>query len=329
MEAIQLTILALLVNGLKGSNTTDHESAAGLSPTIVTASSSLQDSSTPISPTFWTTTSMSNTSRLPNELSNSTSDLMNTSSTTSQMIVSSEPSISSSAPQSTSTIKFATTPPVMSKSTTRKQTTNNHDSSLNASMIIACIIGALLLLLVVSIIAILLVKRFLGPNTVQDVSWAGTCPGPTGEDPEQIVEGCDLSPAPAKRPSLTTFLSRKSKRDSLLDQYNMEVQEAEGINNLASTETEEKTLSEVKNDNETEKEPLTLTKTPSQEFPPLLEEQAPPNEGDQQAQPPAMDTETSRLTQGVPDAVSTTDDFPPPPMDILDLVNDSDLPPPL
>ncbi|XP_062887083.1 uncharacterized protein LOC134336666 [Mobula hypostoma] len=322
MEAIQLTLLALLVNGLMGSNTT-----ANFSTIIVQRTSLVQNTTMPMSPT--------NANGLPNGNDNITSSLTNLmSSTTSQMItLSSKPSTSSLASQSTSNVmtinpstKFLTTTPVMSKSIMRKQ---NNDDNLNASMIIACIIGGLLLLLVVCIIGILLMKRYLRTNTAQDISWAGTCPGPVGgEDTDHVAEDCDPNSAAVKRPSLTTFLTKKSKRDSLLDQYDMEVQEVQGINNLASTETEEETLPEVIKDNDKEKEPLVLTEAPSQEFPPPSETQPPLGEGDQQAPALATDAETSKSSQDVPETFSNNNDFPPPPMEFLDLVNDSDLPPP-
>ncbi|XP_059829486.1 uncharacterized protein LOC132396095 [Hypanus sabinus] len=326
MEAIQLTILALLVNGLMGSSTTDRISTANFSISIAQNTSLVENSNTTMSPT--------NASELPNSHHNITSNFTNlTSSTTSQMItLSSKPPTSSLASQSTSNVKTnnppksQTTKQVMRKSTTKKE--SNDNDHLNASMIIACIIGGLLLLLVVCIIGILLTKRCLRTNTVQDLSWAGTCPGPVGEDIEHASEGHDLNSAAVKRPSLTTFLTKKSKRDSLLDQYNMEVQQVQGIKNLASTETEEETPPEVKTDDDKEKEPLVLTETPSQEFPPPPETELPLNEGDQQSPALATNAEASNLPEGVPDTVSNNNDFPPPPMEFLDLVNDSDLPPP-
>ncbi|XP_032901588.1 uncharacterized protein LOC116988789 [Amblyraja radiata] len=333
MAVIRLTILALLVNGLlvnglNGLNSTNNNSTEELDTTL-TASSS-----TPMPLTSSTTMNMLNTSEQTNDLPNTTSDLTTTFSNTSQTVsnYSLEPSVSSSASPSTSPVtKVDSNTKSLISTTVRKSTRNKsrkgHGTNLNASMIIACIIGGLLLFMVVAIIVILLVKRYSRKYNVQDTPWAGTCPGVISNDPEHPDEGCD---APAKRPSLTSFLSKKGKRDSLLDNYSMELQATEGVNNLASTESEEKALSaDVKGDNEIVKEPPALTKTTSQEFPPLLEEHDIPDEADAQPPLPATDTETSKLPEGLTDADSKYFDMPPPPMDIVDLVNNSDLPPPL
>ncbi|XP_069766860.1 protein EVI2B-like [Narcine bancroftii] len=334
MEVIQLTTLALLATGLSGVVSRDHGSTKTLIRTNMTASPTLQELSTQTSPTM----NAMNTISLVNNLPNSTSNSMNTSSITSQttMNVSLEPSISNFTPQPTSpitsmnqTTKFNTMRPVTQRSTTSKPTDKYLADNVNVSMIIAYIIGGLLVLLVISTIGILLGRRWSRAHTMQDFSWAGTCPDPTGDDPEHESEGCDLRASPTKRPSLTTFLSRKSKRNSLLDQNNMEVQDLEGINNLASNEMEENILSdEVKGVDEEASELLTSTKTQGQELA-QLEEPATTKEDDQQTPLPAADAEASRSSQGVPDADTNNDVLPLPPIDILDLVNDSDLPPPL
>ncbi|XP_055513574.1 leukosialin [Leucoraja erinacea] len=333
MAVIRLTILALLVNGLivnglNGLNNTNFNLAEELNTTLNASSS------TPMPLTSLTTMNMPNASGQTNDLPNTTSDLATTFPNSSQTVSnhSSEPSVSNSASPSTSPVtKVDSNTKSLTSTTVRKSTGKNsrkgQGTNLNASMIIACIIGGLLLFMVVAIIVILLVKRCSRKYNVQDTPWAGTCPGVISNDPEHPDEGGD---APAKRPSLTSFLSKKGKRDSLLDNYSMELQATEGVNNLASTESEEKALSaDVKGDNEIVKEPPALTKTTSQEFPPLLEEHDIPDEADAQPPLPATDTETSKLPEGPSDADSKYFDMPPPPMDIVDLVNNSDLPPPL
>ncbi|XP_078278268.1 uncharacterized protein LOC144606233 [Rhinoraja longicauda] len=333
MVVIQLTILALLVNGLNTQNDLNHATSPISTEELNTTMTA--SSSTPTPPIPLTTMNMLNATGQTSDLPNTTSDLMSTSSNTSQTVLnhSSETSVSSSASPPTSpvtTVDHNTeilTPPVRRESTTN-QGNKDQGTNMNASMIIACIIGGLLLLLVISIIGILLVKRCSRNYNVQDTPWAGTCP--VSNDREHPDEGGDGGAAPTKRPSLTSFLSKKAKRDSLLDNYSMEVQANEGVNNLASSETEGKALSaDVKGDNETAKEPPALAKTTSQEFLPLLEEHDIPDEDDLQPPPPATDTETSKLSEGLTDADLNNSDLSPPPMDIVDLVNNSELPPPL
>ncbi|XP_067864502.1 uncharacterized protein [Heptranchias perlo] len=371
MEAIHLTILVLLAKGLGGTTTVNYKSSTGSD--IVTdpsASSSLQDSSNLATATSWIITSMPTTISGPSsDLPSDTSILANTPSVTSQFtskfsseaqsipsstskptsyvatikqttteLTTSKPTTSKPTTSKPTTSKPTTSKPTTSKPTTSKPTTQYQDRDLAASTIVACIIGGILLLMLLIIVAIPVWKRCSQKKPVQDLTWAGTCPVPSGEDSVHVVEDNDIDAAPAKRPSLTTFLSKKSKRESLLDQYNMEVQESEGIINSSSPEIEGTIIvpAEVKMENETGKETQALSQTQtvngtqSQDFPPPpLEAQAPLNNNDPQHPLPATVTEARGPPQGVPDVGPNNTNFPPPPLDFLDLVNDFDLPPPL
>ncbi|XP_041054191.1 protein EVI2B-like [Carcharodon carcharias] len=352
MEAIQLAILALLVNCLGGTTTTNFQSTVGSERTNPT-SSSLHDSATLTPATPLMITSMSTVTSGPSsDLPSNTSILTNTPSRTSQLTsktsqftskISPEvQSIQSSPSQPTSyvtNINQTSTPitikstPITIKSTPITKSSVKYPDNATAGKIVAYVIGVMLLLMLI-IICILLMRRRCSKYPVQDLTWAGAYPGPS-EDGVHATEDNDNNVAPAKRPSLTTFLSKKSKRESLLDQYSMEVQESEGIINASSSGIEEKLIEpEVKVENETEKEIPSTSETheiQSQVFPPSppLEAQVSLNGNDPAAPLPATDTDAPSPPQEVPDVDPNITSFPPPPFDFLDLVNDSDFPPPL
>uniref|UniRef100_UPI00398EAE06 uncharacterized protein n=1 Tax=Pristiophorus japonicus TaxID=55135 RepID=UPI00398EAE06 len=342
MKAIQLAILAILANGLRGIHTTLGSNVTETDPT---ASPSLHNSSKLIPTTSWIRSTPTTTSDFPNN----TSQFTSTFSTETQSIPNSTSHPTSYVESINQTTKFATkfttikfvtkftttifaTKFTTSQSSTIKPTTNYQDGNLPASMIVACFIGGVLLLMVVIIIAILVWKRCSKPNFVRDDTWAGTCTVPNIEDSVPMAEGNERDAAPAKRPSLTTFLSKKSKRESLLEQYDMEVQESEGITNASSPDIEEKFIvpAELKTENETGKETQALSGTQSQDFPPPpLEAQAPLNDNDPHAPLPATDRDDPGPHQEDVDVDPNTTNLTPPPLDFLDLVNDVDLTPPL
>ncbi|XP_078404273.1 ecotropic viral integration site 2B [Cetorhinus maximus] len=352
MEAIQLATLALLVNGLGGTTTTNFQLTVGSERTNPT-SSSLHDSATLTPATPLIITSMPTVTSGPSsDLPSNTSILTNTPSTTSQLTSKISPevqSIQSSPSQPTSyvtninqtsmPITIKSTPitikstPITIKSTSTTESSIKYSDNPTAGKIVAYFIGGILLLMLI-IICTLLIRRRCSKYPVQDLTWAGACPGPS-EDGVHAAEDNDNNVAPAKRPSLTTFLSKKSKRESLLDQYSMEVQESEGIINASSSEIEEKLIEpEVKVENETEKETPSTSATheiQSQVFPPPppLEAQVSLNGNDPAAPLPATDTDAPSSPQEVPDVNPNITSFPLPPFDFLDLVNDSDFPPPL
>ncbi|XP_067866682.1 mucin-17-like [Heterodontus francisci] len=353
MEAIQLTILAVLTTGLGGTTTMSYQSTAESERTEPITSTSFHDSS-PVTLTIpgIITNTLIATSGPSSDHPRDTSSLTNTPSITSQFISIFSPevqSIPSSTSQPTSHMETInqTTMFMTSRSTTKSSTKFQDDNRITesqnhvaSSKIVAFFIGGVLLLMLMIICTILTWKR-CSKNPVQDLTWAGTRPVPSGDDFVDAAEDNNIDAAPAKRPSLTTFLSKKSKRESLLDQCTMEMLEPEGIINPSSPEIEEKLIvPEVKVENETGKEtqPLsethetqTVNGTQSQDFPsPPLEAQAPLNDNDPSAPLRATDLEAPGPPQETPDGGPNTTSFPPPPpVDLLDLVNDFDLPPPL
>ncbi|XP_078080839.1 uncharacterized protein LOC144501240 [Mustelus asterias] len=348
MEVIQLTILALLANGLGGTNTTNNNSTSVHESTTLTPTVSRSTKDAPLI-----------TSRPSTDLPSNTSTLTSTPHTTSQLMSKTSPetpSIQNSTSQPISymttinqtskpttmtpitneqtTIPSTTHKPTTHKPTTHKPTTATttikNEGNGSVGRIIAYIVGGLLLLMLVTICILLLRKR-CSSYPVQDAAWAGTYPG-SDEDAVLAVENNDNDTAPTKRPSLTTFLSKK-KRESLLDQYSMDVQEPEGIINPSSPKNEEKLIgpAEVKVENETGKETSSseARETQSQDFPTPPDALISLNDNDPATPPPATGTEAPGPPQEVPDADPNITSLPPPPMDFLDLVNDPDFPPPL
>ncbi|XP_020389571.1 uncharacterized protein LOC109935323 [Rhincodon typus] len=332
MEAIQLITLALLADSLGGTATINSRPMVS-EQTNSNTPTSLHNSSASTEP-WLNTTTPTIPSTPSSDLPNNTSFLTNTPNTTSQFTsgVSSElQSIQSATSQSTShlTTKHKRTKSTLMTSITRRSTIKQQNNGA-AGRIIAYAIGGVLLLMLITVCVLLLCKRY-AKSPSEDQTWAGICPGPTGEVDLHPLEDNDNNVVLVKRPSLTTFLSKKSKRESLLDDYSMEVQQSEGIINASSPEIEEKLIeAEVKVENETAKERQPSSETQSQDFksPPPLEAESSVKDHDATASSPAIDTEGPGPDQEVPEIDPSTS-FPPPPEDFLDLVNDSDNPPAL
>ncbi|XP_072325908.1 uncharacterized protein [Scyliorhinus torazame] len=343
MNVIQLIILAVLANG----GTTSNISSTSADPT---ASSSYNDSNTFTSQMSWTTNMSTTTSASSSDLPSNTSISTNNANITSQFPFTNLTEVQTTGTTSQS-VSHITTTTQTSKPTTFVPTTHEPTtilstmkkpsttaSSINdgaTGRIVAYFIGGLLLLMLI-IICIVLLRKRCSNYAVQDSRWAGTHPD-CDEDGARAVEHNDNDFTRTKRPSLTTFLSKKSNRESLLDQYSMDVQESGGIINASSSEMEEKLIMspEAEVENETGKEaPFSSQthETQSQDFPPppSLDTQVSLNDNDPVTPPPAAESEapdpSPDISPGEPD---TTISFPPPPGDILDLVNDSEFPSPL
>ncbi|XP_043574190.1 mucin-5AC-like [Chiloscyllium plagiosum] len=329
MKAIQLITLALLADSLGGTITINSLPTMGSEETNSDTSTSFHNSSNSIQP--WLNTTTSTITNAPSsDLPSDTSFLTNTPSTTSQFTseVSSEvQSIQSatSPPTSHLTTKHESTKSTLMTTITSKSTTKQLNNG-TAARIIAYIIGGALLLMLI-IICVLLLRKRCAKRPSEDQSWAGTCPSPTEMD-LHAFEVNDNNVAPTKRPSLTTFLSKKSKRESLLDHQSM--QESEGVVNTSSPEIEEKLIEpEVKVENETAKD-IQPSETHNQDFKPPnpLEAQTSVNDHEPAASSPATDTDGPAPAQEVPE-LDQSISFPHPPDDFLDFVNNSDNPPPL
>ncbi|XP_060704079.1 leukosialin-like [Hemiscyllium ocellatum] len=328
MKAIQLITLALLADSLGGTITTNSLPTMGSEETNSGTPTSFHNSSNSMQP-WLNTTTPTITNAPSSDLPSGTSFLTNTPSTTSQFTseVSSEvQSIQSATSQSTShlTTKHESTKSTLMTTITSKSTTKQLNNG-TAARIIAYVIGGALLLMLI-IICILLLRKRCAKRPSEDQTWAGTCPSPTEMD-LHAFEVNDNNVAPTKRPSLTTFLSKKSKRESLLDQS---MQESEGVVNTSSPETEEKLIEpEVKVENETAKE-IQPSETHNQDFKPPNppEAQTSVNDHEPAASSPATHTDGPAPAQEAPE-LDPSISLPPPPDDFLDFVNNSDNPPPL
>ncbi|XP_048412809.2 uncharacterized protein LOC125464490 [Stegostoma tigrinum] len=326
MEAIQLITLAILADSLGGTTIINSQPTMVSEQTNSNTPTSLDNSSASTEPWLNATTptiASTPSSDLPN-----TSLLTNTPRATSQFTseVSSEvQSIRSATSQSTSHL---TTKHKWAKSTLMTSITSRsaikQQNNAAAGRIIAYVIGGVLLVMLITVCVLLLCKRH-AKRPSEDQTWAGICPGPTGEIDLHPLEDNDNNVVLVKRPSLTTFLSKKSKRESLLDDCSMEVLQSEGIVNASSPKIEEKLFeAEVKVESETAKERQPSSET--QSHCPPLEAESSVKDHDATASSPAIDTEDPGPDQEVPEIDPSTS-FPPPPEDFLDLVNDSDNPP--
>ncbi|XP_038670455.1 uncharacterized protein LOC119975049 [Scyliorhinus canicula] len=341
MNVIQLIILAVLANG----GTTSNISSTSADPT---APSSYNDSTTFTSQMSWTTNMSTITSASSNDLPSNTSISTNNANITSQVPFPISTEVETTESTTSQSVSYFTTTNQTSKPTTfipithepttilstmKKPSTAASSNNAGATgRIIAYVIGGLLFLMLI-IICIVLLRKRCSNYAVQDSHWARTNPD-YDDNGACAVENNDNDFTPTKRPSLTTFLSKKSNRESLLDQYNMDVQESGGIINASSSEMEEKLIAspDAQVENETGKEaPFSSeTQTQSQDFPPPPSLDTQVNDNDPVTPPPATESEAPDPSPDVsPGDPDTTISFPPPPGDILDLVNDSNFPSPL
>ncbi|XP_007898880.2 probable LIM domain-containing serine/threonine-protein kinase DDB_G0286997 [Callorhinchus milii] len=312
MGEIQVIILALLLSSqlINSQNTTSSASNTPEKMTIGMTFASLGTQKTNSNVTSDNSNSTSLLSVIPTFQSSTTVD----SSLAPQLM-----STFSSMATKTGTVERTTPEKKPTKSSTTKSSTTK--SPKNTKILLACSIIGIFLVICFLIILIVLCKRCFTKPSAQD-TWVVSHSGPTMNDLENSPDD-KADNIPLRRQSLSTFVSNKLKRKSLLDQCDMEVQESDGILNVSTNIEKHTSPSEVKMEDEMEKE---IKAEDAIESPEML---PPPPE----AQNPTDNNDPKLLTEAPPPPASPQilvepkENTPPPPStNLLSFVDD--LPPP-